>query len=267
MQIIAPTAIVVFLYMVIVFLLAQLKKDNSIVDVLWGPGFIVIAFFSILQGEPVDLHKICLNLFVFLWGTRLCIYIYLRNKGKGEDFRYKAWRETWKFFTLRSFFQIFMLQGVFMLIIALPVYFVNFSPPVEISLLDFVGIALFFMGFFFEAVGDFQLSIFKKNPDNKGKLMTTGLWRITRHPNYFGEALIWWGISCFALDYSHGWKVFLSPIILTFLLRFVSGVTMLEKKYEGRADWDVYKKKTAPFVPYLRFLLLLFFYISKNIFV
>ena len=254
MQIIAPTAIVIFLYMVIIFFIARLKKDNSIVDIFWGPGFIVVAVFSLFQGEPIDLHKIILNLLVLIWGLRLSIYIYLRNKGKGEDFRYKAWRETWKFFTLRSFFQIFMLQGLFMLIITLPIYYVNFSPVVNFSMIDIIGIILFIVGFFFEAVGDFQMSMFKNQPENKGKLMTAGLWSITRHPNYFGEALIWWGISCFALDYSHGWKTLLSPVILTLLLRFVSGVPMLEKKYEGRADWESYKKKTTAFVPYLKFL-------------
>jgi steroid 5-alpha reductase family enzyme len=254
MQIIIPTAIVIFLYMVIVFFIALLKKDNSIVDIFWGPGFILVAFFSIMQGEPVGLHKILLNLLVLLWGSRLSVYIYLRNKGKEEDFRYKAWRDTWKFFILRSFFQIFMLQGIFILIVALPIYYVNFSQEVMFSPVDTIGIILFTIGFCFEAVGDYQMSVFKKQPKSKGKLMTTGLWRITRHPNYFGEALIWWGISCFALDYSHGWKTLLSPLMITLLLRFVSGVPMLEKKYEGRTDWEEYKKKTSAFVPFLKFL-------------
>ena len=253
MQIILPTAVVIFLYMVIIFLIALLKKDNSIVDIFWGPGFILVSIFSLIQSEPVTLHKIIMNLLVFLWGVRLCIHIFLRNKGKEEDFRYKAWRETWKFFILRSFFQIFMLQGLFMLVIALPVYYVNFSQPVQMGWLDVSGILLFMTGFYFEVVGDYQLSKFKSDLQHKGKLMTSGLWSITRHPNYFGEALLWWGISFFALNYSHGWKCLLSPLILTLLLRFVSGVPMLERKYQSHPAWKNYAQKTAPFVPFMKY--------------
>jgi steroid 5-alpha reductase family enzyme len=208
----------------------------------------------LFQAKEIDLQKILMNLAVTIWGLRLGLHILIRNAGKGEDFRYKAWRDTWKHFAFRSFFQIFMLQGLFMLVIALPVYVVNSSPLVDLSVWDLTGMALFLAGFFFEVLGDFQLRIFRKDASNKGKLMTTGLWSITRHPNYFGESLIWWGIAFFALDLPAGWITLISPILLTLLLRFVSGVPMLEKKYEGRPDWEEYKKKTAAFVPFLKFL-------------
>jgi len=240
--------------MIVVFLIAWAKKDNSIVDIFWGLGFILIAAFSLVRSETIDLHKILMNLAVLSWSLRLSISILARNWGRGEDFRYKAWRDTWHHFVIRSFFQIFILQGLFMLIIALPVYFVNSASAVELSPVDFLGMSVFLVGFTFEAVGDYQLKLFKKNPANKGKLITTGLWSITRHPNYFGESLIWWGIALFALDYPGGWKTLLSPVILTLLLRFVSGVPMLEQKYKGRPDWEAYKKKTAAFVPFMKFL-------------
>jgi steroid 5-alpha reductase family enzyme len=248
-------SIVIFIYMTLIFVLAQLLKDNSIVDIYWGLGFILVAGYSLLSGPSFNLHKILMNLAVTIWGLRLSIHILLRAVRRGgEDFRYKAWRDTWKNFRLRSFLQIFMLQGLFMLIIALPVYYVNYKLPVELAPVNYLGIILFITGFIFEALGDFQLKVFIKKPENKGKLMSTGLWSITRHPNYFGESLIWWGISMFALNYRYGWITLLSPIFLTLLLRFVSGVPMLESKYKGRPDWEEYKKKTAAFVPFLKFL-------------
>ena len=254
MYIILQISLVIFIYMTLVFMIAMIVKDNSVVDIFWGLGFILVAAWSIYRGSPLDLHKILMNLLVLVWGLRLSTYIFLRKQGKGEDFRYKAWRDSWKFFTLRSFFQVFMLQGILMLVISVPVYYVNYSSAANLEVVDWIGVGIFLVGFLFEAVGDYQMAIFKRKAENKDKLMTTGLWKITRHPNYFGEALIWWGIALFALNYPHGWKTLISPVILTLLLRFVSGVPMLEKKYNGRADWEEYKKKTAAFVPFVKFL-------------
>jgi steroid 5-alpha reductase family enzyme len=120
--------------------------------------------------------------------------------------------------------------------------------------LDFIGVAIFIIGFTFEVIGDYQLMQFKKNPDNKGKLINSGLWSITRHPNYFGESTVWFGLSFVSMNYPMGWITLISPLVLTFLLRFVSGVPMLEQKYKGRPDWEDYKKKTAVFVPFVKFL-------------
>jgi steroid 5-alpha reductase family enzyme len=240
--------------MTIVFLLAQIKKDNSIVDIFWGLGFILIAVYSMILSDHVTVHKWIMNTMILLWGGRLSFHILLRNWGKPEDFRYKAWRDSWKFFVLRSYFQIFMLQGLFMLIIAAPVYFINFYSPGKFHVTDYIGIILFLIGFYFEVAGDLQLNRFKRNPENKGRIITTGLWSITRHPNYFGEALLWWGIGFMALSGDHGWLTLIGPVVITLLLRFVSGVPMLEKKYSGRSDWENYKNKTAPFVPFIRFL-------------
>jgi steroid 5-alpha reductase family enzyme len=247
-------SLVIFVYMVLVFLVALLKKDNSIVDVFWGPGFILVAIFSWQSTREISLVKVILNLAVLVWGTRLGVYIFLRKRGKEEDFRYKAWRDQWKHFILRSFFQVFILQGVLMLIIAMPVYYVNLSRSHSFGMAGIIGTGLVICGLLFEIAGDYQLSVFKKDPVNKGRIITSGLWKYTRHPNYFGEALFWWGISCFALSLPGGWKTMASPLLITFFLRFVSGVPMLEKKYKGRTDWEEYCKKTPPFVPFVKFL-------------
>jgi steroid 5-alpha reductase family enzyme len=253
-NLVIEVGLVICLYMTIIFILALMRKDNSIVDVAWGPGFILVAIYTIIQSGEVDLRKMIVSLLVLLWGMRLSFHILVRNSGKGEDFRYKAWRNTWKFFILRSFFQIFMLQGVFMLIISMPVWFINAGTGGPLGPWDSLGLVVFGAGFMLEVVADYQLAEFKKNPENRGKIMTSGVWAVSRHPNYFGEALVWWGISFYALSFPLGWSALISPVIITLLLRFVSGVPMLEKKYENHPDWADYKAKTAAFVPFVKFL-------------
>jgi steroid 5-alpha reductase family enzyme len=245
-----PAALVIIIYMTLVFLLALVLKDNSIVDIFWGLGFIVITAYSLWQADDIDLKKILVSSLVLVWGLRLSVHIFHRNHGRGEDFRYANWRRTWKYFVLRSFFQVFMLQGFFMLIIALPVLHINYGTPVDFGMIDFAGLLIFLAGFIFEAVGDAQLAAFRRDSSNTGKIITTGLWKYTRHPNYFGEALLWWGIWLMAVPVVDGIYTVLSPITITLLLRYVSGVPMLEKKYEGRADWEEYKRRTPVFVPF-----------------
>ena len=255
MEVISTVATVILAYMTCVFILALVEKDNSIVDYFWGLGFIVIAGYTLWKTPVHDnLRMYIVGVLVLMWGLRLSIHILVRNSGKGEDWRYAQWRKTWKLFYLRSYFQIFILQGILMLIISAPIWFINYYSPPQIGTWDTIGLFIFGAGFFFEVIGDMQLSHFKSDPENKGKIMTTGLWKYTRHPNYFGEALIWWGISFYALGIPHGWYTLISPVVLTLLLRFVSGVPMLEQKYKGNPEWEEYKKKTAPFVPFIKFL-------------
>ena len=248
-------ALLILIYMTLVFVLSLIAKDNSIVDIFWGLGFILIAIYSLIQDTEPDLRKWIVSFLVVLWGVRLSVHVFLRNRGRGEDFRYRHWRETWKFFFLRSYFQIFLLQGVFMFIIAAPVYYVNyFHSNIPLGIWDTLGLVVFGTGFLFEALADSQLAEFKKKDWNKGKIMTTGLWEMSRHPNYFGEALVWWGLAFYAMSLPNGWMTLLSPVVITLLLRFVSGVPMLEKKYSGRPDWEAYKKRTAAFIPFVKFL-------------
>jgi len=247
-------ALVIFGFMILAFVVALLARDNSIVDFFWGPGFIVVTVFSLAMGPDLDLRKIIVAFLVLLWGLRLAIYIYQRNKGKGEDFRYKHWRDTWNHFVLRSFFQIFLLQGLFMFIISFPIWYINYHPGEALFTWDTVGLIIFGVGFLFETIGDMQLSYFKQNPNSKGQLMTTGLWKYTRHPNYFGEALVWWGLWFYAIGVPGGWMTVISPIVITLTLRFVSGVPMLEKKMKEHPGWAEYTSKTAPFIPFVKWL-------------
>ena len=241
----------VFVYMIAVFLIAVLAKDNSIVDVAWGPGFILVAVVTFWLRPGSEARHLLITLLVAIWGLRLAIHIYLRNRGRGEDFRYAKWRKDWgRWFIPRSFFQVFMLQGIFMLIISSPLVLVNRSPESGLTLLDALGGILWLIGFLFEAIGDYELKRFKQKPESKGKIMTTGLWKYTRHPNYFGEAALWWGIWLIALSVDSGWAAVISPLTISFLLLKVSGVTMLEKKYAGNEEFAAYARRTSPFFPW-----------------
>jgi steroid 5-alpha reductase family enzyme len=243
--------LVTWLFMTMVFIFAILRKDNSIVDSFWGLGFILIALYSLSQSGQIDLRKVIVNVFIIMWGLRLAIHITIRNRGKGEDFRYKAWRNTWKLFYLRSYIQIFLLQGLIMVVVSYPVWLTNFTSAGKLGLWDFFGLVLFGSGFLTEVTADSQLSAFKTEKRNQGKLLSTGLWAFSRHPNYFGEALLWWGFSFYTLSLPFGWTTFISPVIMTLLLRYISGVPMLENHFSKHPDWEAYKKKTAPFVPFL----------------
>jgi len=244
--------IAVFVYMTGVFVLATLKRDSSIVDIAWGIGFILVALLTFFLEAGFSWRQILVTGLVCIWGIRLAAHIYLRNKGRGEDFRYAQWRRDWgKRFVLRSYFQIFLLQGVLLLVISYPVILVNKSGTAAMTAWDVAGTGIWLLGFFFEAVGDWQLWRFKKDPRNRGKIMITGLWRLTRHPNYFGEATLWWGIFLIALSAWNGWMAVISPVLITFLLLRVSGVTMLEKKYAGNQAFSEYARKTSPFFPWI----------------
>lgn len=247
------SASAIFVYMLIFYLIAQAIKNNSIVDIGWGPGFIVTGLVLLLFYPFLFATKVFVLLMIFFWGLRLSIYIFMRNKGKGEDFRYKNWREKWgKKEPLYAFFKVFMLQGLVMFIVAAPIYFAFLADFRGLTWVQYLGIAVYLIGYYFEVVGDYQMQKFKSKPESKGKLMTSGLWKYTRHPNYFGEAVIWWGIFLVVLPVEYGIIAIISPAVITYLLVYVSGVPMLEEKYEGRPDWEAYKKRTPKFFPFIK---------------
>jgi steroid 5-alpha reductase family enzyme len=245
------SAAAVFLYMTGVFIVALIKKDNSVVDVAWGPGFIAVAFLTFFLERGIVARHVLITGLVLVWGVRLAAHIFVRNRGKGEDFRYAKWRREWgRWFIPRSFFQIYLLQGLFLLLIVSPVVIVNQSSTAGLSSLDAAGAAVWLVGFAFEAVGDYQLRRFKKKAESKGKVMMSGLWKYTRHPNYFGEVAVWWGIYLIALSAPGGWAAVVSPLTITFLLLKVSGIPMLEKKYAGNPDFAAYSRRTSAFFPW-----------------
>ncbi len=249
---ILETLVVVFIYFVGFFILGTAIKNNSIVDQAWGIGFVLIAFYSMFRLGNFDQVSLLTTLLVALWGLRLFYHIMKRNFGKPEDFRYANMRKDWgKSVVVRSFFQVYMLQGGLMMLIAFPVVLIHEQVDKSITLLTLIGAAIWLIGYFFEVVGDAQLRAFKQNPENKGKLMTIGLWAYTRHPNYFGEAVMWWGIFVIALSAGTSFISIVSPIVITFLLVFVSGVPLLEKAMVGRPGYEEYVKKTNKFIPWL----------------
>lgn len=231
---------------------ATRKRKLTIVDTVWGLGFVAVAFVSLFvtgRGDGMPGTQLVLFLLVLVWGVRLAVHLHLRNSKAGEDPRYQELADA----DGRSFEQVaarrvFIPQGISMWLVATPVM-VGMNNEGTYLLLGWLGFAVWSVGMFFETVGDFQLARFKKNPDNQGKLMDQGLWRYTRHPNYFGECCIWWGFWVFALVAGGAWTVF-APLLMTYMLLRVSGVTLLEKDIEERRPaYRQYIERTNAFIP------------------
>jgi steroid 5-alpha reductase family enzyme len=232
------------------FLIALLKKRNDIADTAWGLGFMIVAWISLLIGNSPTWISVLVNILVSIWGLRLAWHVYLRNRNKPEDFRYLAWRKEWgKWFLIRSYLQVFILQGLFLFMISIPVVFINLNAPLALNIFVLLGLIVWLIGFYFEVVGDWQLANFIKDPKNKGKLMMEGLWRYTRHPNYFGEVTLWWGIFLTTLMLPNAIFTIIGPLTITILILFVSGVPLLERKYANRSDFKEYMKRTSKFFP------------------
>ncbi len=245
------TALFIFCYMSGWFVIALIKKRNDVADIAWGLGFVGIAFFLFLTTTPT-LQSVILYMLIAIWGIRLALHIGLRSKGKPEDFRYKKWREEWgNSFLLRSYLQVYLLQGFFMLIISLPIIVVSVAPVANTNPYVLAGVFIWLIGFAFEAIGDYQLMVFIKNKKNKSDIMQTGLWKYTRHPNYFGELLVWWGIFIIILPQQYGVWAIISPVTISYLLLYVSGIPMLEAKYKHNEQFQDYKKRTSAFFPML----------------
>lgn len=246
----ATLAIVLLLYVSLWFIISLIKKRNDVADIAWGLGFIVMAWVSFLLSENYGTRGLLVGVLVSIWGFRLAWHIHTRNKAKKEDFRYLAWRKEWKsFFYLRSYLQVYILQGFFLFIIAIPIMEINRNNGLSLGWLDFIGLFIWVIGFYFEARGDAELSQFTKNPLNKGKIIQSGLWQYTRHPNYFGEVTLWWGIYIISLGSTPFFYTLIGPLTITILILFVSGIPLLEKKYAGNPDFEEYKRKTSVFFP------------------
>lgn len=245
-------AITVFLFINIVYVIAQKIKNNSIMDIAWGPGFILVTIILLLFHKISAADYVVITVAVLIWGIRLAIHIYLRSRGKEEDFRYKKWREEWgKKAAVKAYFKVFILQGAIMFFMSIPFVYLASNYDGSMSLLNLIGLVIFAAGFIFESIGDYQLKEFKKKQSNKNKFITTGLWKYTRHPNYFGEAVLWWGLALITIQGTESLYILLSPLLINFFLVKVSGVPMLEKKYEGNPGWEEYKKKTPAFIPFI----------------
>jgi len=214
-------------------------------------GFLLIALATHDMEDFKPDKGMLITTLVSLWACRLAIHIHLRNRHTGEDYRYKAWREQWgRWFYLRTFWQVFMLQGFLMLFVAAPIVIGNINGEKSLNWLDGAGLAIWLLGFFFESVGDWQLTRFKNNPANRGRVLQSGLWQYSRHPNYFGEVTLWWGLWLITLPLPYGWAGIIGPITITFLILKVSGIPMLEKKAMLNPAFQVYAKRVSVFFPW-----------------
>lgn len=241
---------VLWVYMSLWFIVSLIKKRNDVADVAWGLGFVLMAWAALFLSHDFGMRSLVVNVLVSIWGLRLAWHIHTRNKGRTEDYRYLAWRKEWgAWFYVRSYVQVYLLQGTLLFLIILPVLLIHKNEGIAFGLLDVLGVVMWIVGFYFEAVGDAQLVRFMKNTANKDKLMQGGLWAYTRHPNYFGEVTQWWGVWILALSVSHGWLSIIGPITITFLILKVSGIPLLEKKMEENPEFEEYKRRVSMFFP------------------
>jgi steroid 5-alpha reductase family enzyme len=254
LSIYAETFGVVVVFMALLWIYSVRIRNASIVDSFWGVGFVLqVWVYFALTPDGFLARKLLIGAIVTLWGLRLSIHIYRRNHGKPEDFRYQEFRRRYgPGYWWISFFQVFLLQGILMFIIGTPLLPAQISStPEVIAILDILGLIVWIIGFYFESVGDAQLARFRADPNNKGKLLNTGLWAYTRHPNYFGDAAQWWGFYLIALS-AGGWRAIFSPILMTLLLIKVSGVGLLEKTLaKTKPGYQAYMQTTSAFIPWL----------------
>jgi len=252
-QIYFQALLVILGLMSLLWIISIIIKNVSIVDLFWGLGFVISNVFYFISTEGVGPRKLIVLILVTVWGLRLSGYLSWRNIGKGEDFRYRQFRSTYgedRYWWI-SFFQTFLLQGLLMWLISAPLLGANFSGTGKsLGILDFAGIFLWVTGFIFETLGDYQLARFKAVPSNKGKVLTSGLWRYTRHPNYFGDSALWWGYGLICIS-AGSLLPALGSILMTALIIKVSGVTLLEKNLaDKKPGYRKYIENTSAFFPW-----------------
>jgi steroid 5-alpha reductase family enzyme len=251
MDVMVASATAVGLLIFVTWIISLLIHDASIIDIMWGFGFVVVAVVSAVVGDGSELRRYVFVAIVGVWGLRLTTYLAIRNLGNGEDFRYAKMRRRWgDQFAMVSLVQVYLVQGILMLIVSLPIQLSAGSLQSTRGPLSIIGLALWLVGVAFESIGDFQLARFKGNDDNAGLVMDKGLWRYTRHPNYFGDFCVWWGIGLIAVETHYGlWGLF-GPAVMTILLLRVSGVRMLESTIgERRPGYADYVARTSAFFP------------------
>lgn len=233
----------------IAWLYSAIRKDVSIVDSLWSLFFLLMATAYALASEPLSERGLLVFVLVAVWAIRLSAYITIRNHGEPEDYRYQTIRaNNDPGFWYKSLFIVFLLQSTLAWIISLPLM-VAVTSKSNLGILDAIAVLVFALGFLFEAGGDYQLAKFKRDPDNRGKVLDSGLWRYTRHPNYFGDFCIWWSFYLFALAAGAWWSI-IAPLLMSVLLLKVSGVAMLEKTIaERRPKYAEYINNTNTFFP------------------
>ena len=244
-------AVTILVVMTTTWIVSLMVRNASIVDIVWGLGFVVVAWVLVAAIDGDSGRQVLVAVLVSLWGLRLAGYLARRNIGHGEDWRYQLMRRKYGArFGLICFFTVFLLQGVIMWIVSLPVQFSSGDDTPGVGPVAVMGVMVWLVGLGFEVIGDWQLARFKADPANTGRVMDKGLWSLTRHPNYFGDALLWWGIGIVGAETGSGVVAFVGPLVMTFFLMRVSGVPMLEKgMLKRREGYAEYVARTSAFFP------------------
>jgi steroid 5-alpha reductase family enzyme len=243
----------VLAFMTVIWLLSVIKKKVSIVDGFWGLGFVLVAWLTFELSAGYAGRKLLIAVLITLWGVRLAAHIFYRSWGAPEDKRYQAWRqEHGDRYWYVSFVTVFLLQAVLLWLVSLAEQIGQLArTPAQLTWLDGLGVAVWAVGWLFESVADWQLLQFKRNPQNRGKIMDRGLWSYSRHPNYFGETLVWWGLFGLTLATPGGFWWIISPLLMTGLLLKVSGVALLDKTMlVTRPQYREYMARTSAFIPW-----------------
>ncbi len=243
----------VMIFMHIFFIIGLWRKNHTFVDTAWGLNFVIVAHVTFWMQQTHTTIQWTVLAMVTIWGLRLFTHIMKRTVGAKEDPRYQQMRkqmESGKHPLLITYLRIYIAQGFLAWIIAAPIVFINTRGQDGVMPFYQIGIAIWVIGFLFEVIGDKQLKTFLAAPQNQGQIMTGGLWRYSRHPNYFGEASLWWGIFLIALGFDGGWLFFFGPLLITFLLLYVSGVPLAENLIKGLPGFDDYKRRTSMFIPW-----------------
>ncbi len=246
------TALAVFLLMSAGWIASLIRRNVTVVDSLWGLGFVIVSWIGWAAGEGWEIRRLAVALLATLWGLRLSFYLTLRNRGRPEDPRYAAWRhKSGRRFAWVSLGKVFWLQAAFLWVIALVLLVPQAAPePERLTAWDAVGGLLALFGICFETIADRQLARFQADPQNRGRVMDRGLWRFSRHPNYFGECLVWWGFYGIALAVPGGGCAIFSPILVTLVLLKMTGIPLTERSIlERRPAYRDYQRRTSAFIP------------------
>ena len=251
-------AAVIILFLTTIFILALTKKDNSIMDIAYGPTFAIAGWTTTFLTDSFNTLTVLLLICISLWSLRLSIRIGRKNWGKPEDIRYANWRSEWSkkstvYFIVRSYMQVYVLQGLIIAFVSMPIVIGIGIPVDSIHPITFVGVLLFIIGITIETVADYQLDTFikkKKAGLLDEPLMKTGLFKYSRRPNYFGESTIWFGLACMVLPYMYGYLALISPVLITYIVTKVTG-PMLEKIFleQYPKEYAAYMKTTSYFIP------------------
>jgi len=247
----AVAALTALLFVLVLYVVALIRRDNTIIDIAWGPGILLISLTTLWSSGAVVGRQLLVLILVAIWAVRLGSHIFLRNTGQPEDFRHAALRQSGgAHFWFLMFFRVFLLQGVLLIVLALPVIYLNATSGPGLSWRDWIGAALWAVGFLWEAISDYQLARFRHHAANAGRILQTGLWKYSRHPNYFGEALLWWGIWSIASSVPGAWMTVIGPLAITLILLRVSGIPALESRQRHNPEFREYARRTSAFIPW-----------------